>query len=283
MDAPLPDFADPPVVEVALSVQFEPLTALRTPQLGLLWQKFRERFPKIEEHTPLDPMMERFGVSGPPKPSVQFQMMRRPPVPRCWFLNKPGTELIQIQQDRFAHNWRKTDERGVQVEYARYKHIRASFRSEMDEFAEFVAQENLGVLQANQCEVTYVNHIAAGSGWEKHGELEKILPLFQARYTDEFLPELEEARVGGAYVIPGSDTKPLGRLRFSIDSAYRRASDKPIMVLNLVARGRPDGDGMDGVMRFLDIGHEWIVRGFAAMTTPEMHKIWGRRYGHDSD
>jgi hypothetical protein len=42
---PFPDFADPPVVEVALSVQFDPLSALRTPQIGLLWAEYRTRFP----------------------------------------------------------------------------------------------------------------------------------------------------------------------------------------------------------------------------------------------
>jgi len=274
MDAPLPDFADPPVVEVALSVQFEPLTALRTPQIGLLWTKFRDRFPKIEEHAPLDPIMERFGISGPPKPSVHFQMTRKPPMPRCWFVSDDDAELIQIQQDRFAHNWRKT---GKHAEYARYKHIRKKFRDELDEFAGFVKRESLGSLEPNQCEVTYVNHIVAGRGWDRHGELGNVLTLFEAQYTEEFLPDLEEARVGGAYVIPDSQGNPLGRLRMTVEPAYRGVDKTPIIVLNLVARGRPEGKGMDGVMKFIDTGHEWIVRGFAAITTPQMHKIWGRK------
>jgi len=239
----------------------------------LLWRKFRDRFPKIEEHAPLDPMMERFGVSGPPKPSVHFEMMRKPPVPRCWFLNEAGTELIQVQPDRFAQNWRKIE---GDEDYPRYEHIRATFLKNLATFERFVHDEKIGELKPNQCELTYVNHIVSGPGWQHHGELGKILTLFETRYTEEFLPELEEARVSGAYLIPASNGEPLGRLRFSIDSAFRRADNKPIMVLNLVARGRPDGTGTDGVMKFLDTGHEWIVRGFAAMTTAEMHKIWGR-------
>jgi uncharacterized protein (TIGR04255 family) len=277
MDALLPDFANPPVVEVALAVQFEPLTALRTPQLGFLWKDYRERFPKIEEHAPLDPMMERFGVPGPPQASVHFEMMHKPPVPRCWFLSEDDTELIQIQQDRFAHNWRKA---GTDIKYTRYKRIRTTFRKELDNFAAFLAREKIGTLEPNQCEVTYVNHIISGQGWERHGEIGKVLALFETKYTEEFLPELEEGRVSGTYVIPGSDAKPLGRLRFSIAPAYRRADDKPIMVLTLVARGQPDGEGTDGVMRFLDTGREWIVRGFTALTTARMHEIWERRDDH---
>ena len=51
----LPDFENPPLVEVALSVQFEPIEQMRTPQIGLLWTEFRHRFPVTQEHPPVDP------------------------------------------------------------------------------------------------------------------------------------------------------------------------------------------------------------------------------------
>ena len=274
LDVALPNFTDPPVVEVALAVQFEPLTNLRTPQIGLLWTNFRKRFPKIEEHLPLDPMMERFGVKGEPTVRVRLEMRHNPPVPRCWFLNDAGTELIQVQQDRFAHNWRKV---GEGEEYPRYEHVRDTFRSELCIFERFLDCEKVGSLTPNQCEVTYVNHIVAGQGWSSHGELARVSTLFSAKYSEEFLPELEEVRLSGSYVIPGGDGQPLGRLHFSIAPVYRRADDRAMFLLKLVARGRPEGEGLDGALRFLDTGREWIVRGFAAITTPEMHKVWGRR------
>ena len=30
----------------------------------------------------------------------------------------------------------------------------------------FLAEEKLGVIKVNQCEVTYVNHIVSGEGWQ---------------------------------------------------------------------------------------------------------------------
>ena len=54
MSQSLPDFDNPPLIEVALSVQFDPLEQLRTPQIGLLWAEFRDRFPVTQEHVPLD-------------------------------------------------------------------------------------------------------------------------------------------------------------------------------------------------------------------------------------
>lgn len=272
---PLPDFAAPPVTEVALSVQFDPLASLRTPQLGLLWKDFRDRFPKTEEHPPLPPVIEKFGVLGSPKVDVRFEMTL--PVPRCWFLNAAGTELIQVQQDRFVHNWRKV---GQGDEYPRYEHIRETFKTELDAFRQFLAREQLGELAPNQCEVTYVNHIISGKGWEKHGQVGEVVTVWTSRYSDTFLSEPQDVRFLVRYVIPDSAGNPLGRLLISVEPAYRTDDDKPILVLQLTARGRPDGEGIDGVFRFLNTGREWVVRGFASITSPRMHEIWERRDVH---
>ena len=274
MTSQLPDFERPPVVEVALAVQYEPLSELRTPQIGLLWQKFREHLPKLEEHAPLDSVVERFGVPGPPQTNVRLEMMPKPPVPRCWFVNEAGTELIQVQQDRFIHNWRKVGEGN---EYPRYEHVRETFSRRLQTFERFCQEENVGALVPNQCEVTYVNHIVAGAGWERHGDLGNVLTLFTPTYNDSFLPELEGARLACRYVIPDEQGQPLGRLHIAVDGAYRRTDNQPMLLLNMVARGRPAGGGIDGVLRFMDIGREWVVRGFAAVTTEQMHKTWGRR------
>ncbi len=276
MSDTLPSFDDPPVVEVVLAVQFEPLTELRTPQIGLLWSAFRDRLPRIEEHAPLDPVMEKFGVKGPPKGSVRFEMLQRPPVPRCWFLNEAGTEIIQVQQDRFIHNWRKV---GEGDEYKRYDHERDAFKNDLELFEEFLHREKVGVLVPNQCEVSYVNHILPGAGWAKHGDLSQVVTLFSSEYSEDFLPDLEEARLSCSYVIRGGDGQPQGRLHVTVEPAYRRSDDQPIFVLRMMARGRPDGPDIEGVLRFMDTAREWVVRGFAAVTTTGMHKVWRRRHG----
>lgn len=121
----LPDFRKPPLAETVLSLQFEPIAGLTTAHLGLLWQRFREQLPLIEEQPPLPPVVEKF---GPPAPSqVEVTVEEKPPVPRLWFLNQDKTELIQVQADRFIHNWRKIE--GLEL-YPRFVGpIREKFRS----------------------------------------------------------------------------------------------------------------------------------------------------------
>jgi uncharacterized protein (TIGR04255 family) len=272
---PLPSFVAPPVVEVVLGVQFEPIKGLRTPQIGLLWQEFKDRLPVTQEQPPLDPIIERFGVIPKP-PKFSLQMLEAPPPPRCWFLNSSGTELIQIQPDRFIRNWRQIDSGN---EYPRYEKLQTAFAEEFRKFLAFLQREKLGPFIPNQCEVTYVNHVLPCDVWQNHGQLEKIITNFKNCYSDDFLRDPEYARMAISYVIPDTNGNPIGRLHITADPVYRDKDDIPMFRLNLTARGRPKGDDIADVLQFLDVGRDWVVRGFASITTREMQRIWRRQDG----
>ena len=275
LDTPLPDFSAPPVVEVALSVQFDELRSLRVPHLGLLWEEFRADFPNTEEHAPLDPVVERFGARGGRAGGTRVELLDSPPMPRCWFLNEAGTELIQIQQDRLVRNWRKSE---ADAEYPRYRYVRSEFEKAWRTFEQFAERNHLGSLTPNQCEVTYVNEIVSGNVWKEHGELDRVLTVFQKSFSDDFLSSPEDAVLRLRFRIHDDDGHPIGRLHASLDSAMRRTDGRVIFVLKLTARGAPRGEGIDGVLSFLDLGRQWVVRGFASLTTPTMHqKEWGRK------
>ena len=276
MGAPLPDFSKPPVVEVALAVQFDSLREMHVPQLGLLWQEFRDRFSITEEHAPLDAVVERFGTTRVSKGTARIEMLDSPPTPRCWFLNQAGTELIQVQHDRFVHNWRKA---GTDAEYPRYGHLRETFEAELRRFSAFVARERLGVFTPNQCEVTYVNHIVANKCWQTHRDLAKVISVFQPTFSDGFLEAPEDVGLRMRFTITDDAGQPMGRLHAGIDPGHRADAGDPLFILNLTARGAPRAEGIGGVLDFLDLGREWVVRGFASMTTPSMHNEWGRRDG----
>jgi uncharacterized protein (TIGR04255 family) len=272
----LPDFENPPLSEVALSVQFEPLEQLRTPQIGLLWSEFRGAFPLTEEHPPLDSVIETFGVARTSQPEMHLRMFQTPPVGRVWFLNQRGSELIQVQQDRFIHNWRKAGEGDA---YPRYEPIRDTFRSELARFQAFLNRENLGQIVPNQCEVSYVNHIMAGNGWDTHGQLGNVLTVFRTAYSDDKLSEPEDVRLALRYVIRNDSGEPVGRLNISALPVFRRNDNQPMLELTLTARAKPLGEGIDDITRCLDVGRATIVRAFASVTTPAMHQIWERKDG----
>ncbi len=267
----LPDFRKPPLAETVLSLQFEPIAGLTTAHLGLLWQRFRERLPFIEEQPPLPPVVEKFGTPSPAQ--VEVTVEEKPPVPRLWFLNQDKTELIQVQADRFIHNWRKME--GLEP-YPRFEPIRDKFRNEVDTLVQFLNDEGMGAPVVNQCEVTYVNHIEPLGVWQRHGQLEKVLSNWTAAPERRFLPEAEDGGVRLRFVMRDESGKPFGRLHVISQPAWKKTDNTPIMVLNLTARGAPLGEGIEGAFRFFELGRRWIVKGFAELTTSEMQKAWER-------
>jgi uncharacterized protein (TIGR04255 family) len=269
----IPDFESPPLIEVAASVQFEELAALRTAHIGLLFQQFRKHgFGRVEEHPPLARAIERFGPPKPALPEVQWEFVNQPPVARHWFVNDDDTELVQVQPDRLVHNWRKRGDH----EYPRFDHIRDAFRDDLSHFERFVEHEGLGAVKPTQCELTYVNHIVPDAGWGSPGRLDRLLTVCANSYNSGFLPPPEEAEVHYRFVIVKEDAEPCGRLHVSAKPAMRTADGARLIVLTLTARGFPPVYDSSGVHQFLELAHEWIVRGFASITTPQMHRVWRR-------
>lgn len=270
--ADLPDFKRPPLSEVVLSLQFEALENLKAPLIGVLWQRFRKRLPQIEEHPPLPQVFERFDAPAPPKFDVVVE--GKLPAPRVWFLTPENTELIQIQQDRFIHNWRKVH---GEEQYPRYEAIREAFKREVAEFVDFLKDENLGVLKVTQCEITYVNNIESAGVWKQHGEVASVLRQWTELPEGSFLPRPEGLGINARYVIPDEFGKPAGRLHVVFQPVWKAADNSPMFQLNLTARGRPTNDGLTGAFDFFDLGRRWIVKGFGDLTSQTMQEqVWGR-------
>lgn len=266
----LPEFDRPPVVEVAISVQFDELAKFQPAYYGMLWERFRQQYPETDHQPPLGSVIELFDAKGVPHASLSVEPGM--PAGRCWFLSADKLQLIQVQPDRFVVNWRKLDTDAI---YPRYESLRDRFIRELEQFLDFVKQEHLGAFHPLQCELTYVNHLFIGQGWESRADLPNVLTIWSGRTSDDYLPRLEEARLNWQYRMEENEG-PIGRLHVQLQPAIRTRDRLPLFALNLIGRGAPAADGLLGVVAFTDRAHEWIVRGFTALTTDRMHKIWGR-------
>ena len=259
------EFSSPPVNEVVLGIQSDRL-GMTVPYLGLFWAALRDQYPLVEVHPALDPVIERFGDRPETVAPAGFRLLEKPETPRCWFLDKTGNRLLQVQQDRLIHNWRRVQDDDP---YPRYASVRATFEREYQRLAEFIARERLGELAPQQCEVTYINHILAT----------RFDSVFTALTPPSggFLRSPEQGAFTLTYQIPGASTEPVGRVHVMMHPARRRRDDAPLFVLSLTARGVPEDGGLQGTLKFFDRAHEFIVRGFCDLTSADMHRMWGRR------
>lgn len=265
-------FRKPPVGEVSLAVSFEPLEGMSAIQIARLHERrfAGAGFSTLEEKPPVALPVEQFGRKAL-MPDIRFELLEAPPAPRLWFINKSGTELVQLQRDFFARNWRRREE---DLEYRRYPSVRQPFEDDLRFLAGFIETEGLGSLKPVQCELTYVNEIRpVAPVWADHGDLSAVVRIWNDQDLRTTLPKAEEARFEINVVMTEAD-EPFGRLRISMQPAFRAADDSPVFLLTLTARGQPLGYDLDGVLRFMDFGHDWIVRTFRDLTTRAMHEIW---------
>jgi uncharacterized protein (TIGR04255 family) len=270
--AGLPDFDHPPVTEVVLSIQFSAMPDLHTVHAGSYWNDIRRKYPKVSEQAPIAPVFETFGKTPTLTTAFSVQTMLVPPIPRLWFETDDGEHLVQLQQDRLLHNWRK---RSSRADYPRYELLRKSFLSEVEKLNELLKKEHIGEIRPNQCELTYINTVTFADGQNPHENIPRITPLWAGTLSEQYLPNPETTSFQTKYVLR-RDAVPYGRLYVTFTPAYLTTDYSPVVQLEVTARGKPNGETVEAAFDLLDEEREAIVRGFTAVTTPQMHKEWGR-------
>ncbi len=226
------------------------------------------RFPSLELQGPLPAVTEEFGRPQALAFGIQFIQGDES---RYWYIDETETRLLQVQKDRFIHNWRRVKDEP----YPHYDDIRPRFEKEWLEFCSFLKDEGYDKPAVNQCEVTYVNHIEPGTDGTEVGDLGKVISCWSGSYSGQFLRQPETVTFNVRYLIPENR----GRLHIIGQPVIRKRDAKQVFQLNLTARGKPNSSELQDILEWLDLGHRWIVNGFTDFTTPEMHRAWKRKEG----
>jgi len=253
-NSPLPDYDLPPVIEVVCGLQFEALEGFQATAFGLLWQRFRDEYPTCEQQSPLAQVIERFGELVAEQHHIEVSNV--PPLPRMFFLNQSPCWLLQVQADRLLHNWRKQQEADT---YPHFPEVYKRFWSAWERFVEFCREEKIGTPQVNQLEVTYINHIVQGEGWDGLETISQVFPDIGWRAQRSFLPSPESVAWKASFAMPDA----VGRLHASVRHATRRSDMRPVLLCELTVRGIPNTLDADAIRDWFHLGREWIVLGYA--------------------
>lgn len=264
----LPEFDRPPVVEVAIGVQFEPIKGFRQGHIGLFWHQIRADYPTALDQPRLETPVESLddALIGP---SFQLELIDSPPVHRAWFVSADDSLLVQVQDDRLIHNWRH---RGG--EYPRFEPLLERFWSHFDRYTESLAGTGLVVPPVQQAEVTYINWIASTTMrdfFRPSSAAEVDLPGVGPQPDAERWSARYPVREGEALV---------GRLAVEAQPGRRVESGKVATGFQLALTFRAPvakGANRESVSGLLFIGRDAIVRTFTEVTTPARHDEWGRR------
>lgn len=267
MKSLLPNFKRPPVTETVLGLEFTPIEEWSIADFGLFLAKHRDEFARFESKAELTPSIESF-TEQILKTEPRLELIDAPEI-RGWYFSNDDKEVVQIQKDRFIFNWRKA---GTDDPYPRYEQrLRPRFEHLFDLFIGFLYERKLAVPNVQQCEVSYVNHIPRGASWQTPEDWRRVFTVFGTTSDRKFLPKAEGGTFGLSYLMPDNR----GRLRVSVSPAVKRGDSALVLQFNLTARIKPTGQSRDALLEALDLGREWVVRGFKDLTTFQMHQEWG--------
>ncbi len=261
VDDPKARYRNPPVVEVVLSVAFESIQDFKVIHLGELWQRHFSELTEVEEKPPIEMPVERFNGGFP---TIGFRMTPELPLPRIWFQNKTRTQLVQIQNNFLARNWRKGE---TEDNYPRYPALRELFIRDLASFSAFLATHSMDPMTPTQCEITYINHVGVSA-------VEEVMSFVSRPHSSNLRkPEATNITTQFLLTAPTEET-PLGRIYVQAATARLQATGDPVVVVTITARGAPIGAGTEGVLSFLDLGHNACREVFDTMTRAAARESW---------
>ncbi|MCA9664091.1 MAG: TIGR04255 family protein [Myxococcales bacterium] len=245
----LPDYQYPPVIEVVVGVQFEPMTWLRSAHVGKFWQLLDTRYVTTADVPRLPPR----GEAG----------VRWSPLPRTHFVSDDDAWVVQLQDDRFLQNWRLTRD---EDEYPHFEAIYAEFSRNLELWRSFCSDVGEGELAITHAEVSYVNHIPEGAGWHRLDEIGEVFAdLAWRRESNRYLPAPNSVQWTAEFPLAEAS----GTLRIAIKHGRNRRSQDGVLLCELVAAGQL---GELPLEQWLYEGRCAIVRGFTDLITEDVQR-----------
>lgn len=248
---------------------FAPIEGFTIGDIGLFWDRVRDEFPHCEAAERLKPAIESF--SGDLNFSISLSNVVN--VPRAYFRSPKAHELIQLQSDRFAYNWMRSED----SEYPRHKKTTDRFWQLFRLFEAFLVERGLPEPKLQQCELINVNIAPLR---EFGGSYASALDIFNLIRTKPIWPErieLEAAAVQTHYIIKNEKNEPLGRLHFEMNPVRDASSGEEAIRFDLIARGATSPLDRHSAERFFSEARDYINMAFLHLTTDEARRVWGEK------
>jgi len=220
---------------------------------------------RVETAPPYEILPE---TTEPPTPlQAPLLQLLTQPLPRYWLISADDQEVVQVQLDYLALNWRH---RGDTSQYRGYAEMRSRFL-DLLETVEAGLSRHQGVLKPTRAELTYINVIHPSSLWSSHGDTHKLINV-----TLPAGASYEQLGFSYSQRLVGPQDAFAGRLHVTLTPTVDWVKQEPQLTLNLTARSADLGEqSIEEVSAFMDLAHSAIYRSFFNLISAEARSAWG--------
>ncbi len=259
---PIPEFSAPPVVEVAIGIEFVPILGLDVIRLTDIVRDWSPDYPDSQQAPALVPAIPPGTAFLPLQISASNL--------RLWAIQSDQRRLIQVQHDRLILNWRRlNDPAGT---YPSYKILIGEFSKRWSEFV--VKLKGMGFERPRPLvgEVTYVNVISLADFDNDPGNVISLFAQPNPLGDPAFSTVSEGFDVTIGEEVCGQMTV---QYVHGVDPIAGRV-DALTVSSRVTFPSSPAADEGVPVVPELDRAHVVSVGGFARVTTHRAHEMWGR-------
>ena len=257
VDETIVEFERPPVSEVIFGIGFQEPNGFREPHFGLFWDQIRREFPNSEVREPIVPLAQE---------GVQFEFVPAPKQ-RHFFRTADGSQLVQVQSNRFLYNWIKTQET---EHYPRYGNVYPRFLELKRAFGTFLEAHGFGSPIVRELRLEYLNHIPKGAAWKSPADVQKLFPDFRLqRRGRSFLLSPLSFNIVVRYPMDRDGT----RLDVSLRTGLREVQE--VISLQLSVIGRVESPSENEMQQWFDRARLVIDRSFVDLSSKQAQRIWG--------
>ena len=250
-------FKEPPLIEIVFQIVFPTIDGFGPAHIGIFWTQLRDAFPTIQAAARVG-LLTNLNVGSGTFPDN-----------RVWLVHKDSSQVIQIQDDRFMFNWRKT---GESDGYPGFETLYPIFLDYFGRFVEFLDGEDLCPASATGFELTYINHIYEGV-WEKWDDIGAVFPAFDWTDNPAKMPPLKGLRQFAHCDLPDNE----GELSITIDSRTHKQTQQKLINYEIKVTGSERDIALDSLDNVFLRAHERLVQTLVAMTSRAAQKSWKRQ------
>jgi len=263
--SPEQGFEAPPIWEIAVSATTQ-RSAVNPYNVKGIHDLFRDELPGVERHPPV-PQLAIGNILGlQPALSDVTQGFS----PRWWFISKSGSDVLQLQENFVASNWRRPagNQPGDPVDYPGYESLVGTAHGRIDK----LRANNPEFPPPVACERMYDNLISLRSRNGDRLRVSDVLtrlrptkPLDAIGFNMSWLERLGD--------VPANDQSIL-QIQINLVGLPRAGETDPAPFVKLAFNAGAVRNSWESAFDFFSLAHAHIRKRLMDLTTDKAHQSW---------